>query len=215
MWYLMNIAAWNVPVLSYDVLLHWCKHILSIHFFFFNLRCSTFHNMHFYVIKISSNQTHILYIIVCRARCQSATYSESGYSSPVFCSGFQKLVEGHSMIMLSETVLLCLLPSGLARAKSVPSHTYSNEVVTLWYRPPDVLLGSTDYSTCLDMWWVFLTSDLEIHSYPRHVTLCVIYPWFIQVVPLRYGSVFFSRGNPENKSWRRQKTIKNQLICSL
>ncbi|KAI5086764.1 cyclin-dependent kinase 14 isoform X2, partial [Silurus meridionalis] len=43
---------------------------------------------------------------------------------------------------------------GLARAKSVPSHTYSNEVVTLWYRPPDVLLGSTEYSTCLDMWGV-------------------------------------------------------------
>ncbi|MED6290726.1 hypothetical protein CHARACLAT_016320, partial [Characodon lateralis] len=44
--------------------------------------------------------------------------------------------------------------NSLARAKSVPSHTYSNEVVTLWYRPPDVLLGSTDYSTCLDMWGV-------------------------------------------------------------
>ena len=25
---------------------------------------------------------------------------------------------------------------GLARAKSVPTKTYSNEVVTLWYRPP-------------------------------------------------------------------------------
>jgi serine/threonine protein kinase len=36
----------------------------------------------------------------------------------------------------------------------VPSHTYSHEVVTLWYRPPDVLLGSTDYSTSLDMWGV-------------------------------------------------------------
>lgn len=47
---------------------------------------------------------------------------------------------------------LALCPTGLARAKSVPSHTYSNEVVTLWYRPPDVLLGSTEYSTCLDMW---------------------------------------------------------------
>uniref|UniRef100_A0A7N5JJB2 Cyclin-dependent kinase 14 n=1 Tax=Ailuropoda melanoleuca TaxID=9646 RepID=A0A7N5JJB2_AILME len=46
------------------------------------------------------------------------------------------------------------LQTGLARAKSVPSHTYSNEVVTLWYRPPDVLLGSTEYSTCLDMWGV-------------------------------------------------------------
>jgi len=44
--------------------------------------------------------------------------------------------------------------TGLARAKSVPSHTYSHEVVTLWYRPPDVLLGSTEYSTSLDMWGV-------------------------------------------------------------
>ena len=48
-----------------------------------------------------------------------------------------------------------LIPnSGLARAKSVPTHTYSHEVVTVWYRPPDVLLGSTDYSTSLDMWSV-------------------------------------------------------------
>lgn len=43
-------------------------------------------------------------------------------------------------------------PPGLARAKSVPTKTYSNEVVTLWYRPPDVLLGSTEYSTPIDMW---------------------------------------------------------------
>ncbi|CAB1313380.1 unnamed protein product, partial [Coregonus sp. 'balchen'] len=32
--------------------------------------------------------------------------------------------------------------------------TYSNEVVTLWYRPPDVLLGSSEYSTQIDMWGV-------------------------------------------------------------
>ncbi|CAG0909279.1 unnamed protein product [Cyprideis torosa] len=43
---------------------------------------------------------------------------------------------------------------GLARAKSVPTKTYSNEVVTLWYRPPDILLGSTEYSTSIDMWGV-------------------------------------------------------------
>lgn len=42
----------------------------------------------------------------------------------------------------------------MARAKSIPTKTYSNEVVTLWYRPPDVLLGSTDYSTHIDMWGV-------------------------------------------------------------
>lgn len=49
---------------------------------------------------------------------------------------------------------LKLADFGLARAQSVPSKTYSNEVVTLWYRPPDVLLGSTDYSTHIDMWGV-------------------------------------------------------------
>ena len=43
---------------------------------------------------------------------------------------------------------------GLARIKSFPTKTYSNEVVTLWYRPPDVLLGSTEYSTSIDVWAV-------------------------------------------------------------
>ena len=53
-----------------------------------------------------------------------------------------------------DNVLIVLFTSGLARAKSIPTKTYSNEVVTLWYRPPDILLGSTDYSTHIDMWSV-------------------------------------------------------------
>ncbi|PIK40212.1 putative cyclin-dependent kinase 14 isoform X4 [Apostichopus japonicus] len=40
-------------------------------------------------------------------------------------------------ILISEQGELKLADFGLARAKSVPSQTYSNEVVTLWYRPPD------------------------------------------------------------------------------
>uniref|UniRef100_A0A8C9WA15 cyclin-dependent kinase n=1 Tax=Scleropages formosus TaxID=113540 RepID=A0A8C9WA15_SCLFO len=54
---------------------------------------------------------------------------------------------------LRSRFFLSLCP-GLARAKSVPTKTYSNEVVTLWYRPPDVLLGSSEYSTQIDMWGV-------------------------------------------------------------
>ncbi|XP_041987665.1 cyclin-dependent kinase 14 isoform X2 [Aricia agestis] len=57
-------------------------------------------------------------------------------------------------LLISAHGELKLADFGLARAKSVPSHTYSHEVVTLWYRPPDVLLGSTEYSTSLDMWGV-------------------------------------------------------------
>ena len=59
-------------------------------------------------------------------------------------------------ILLNENGELKLADFGLARAKSVPTKTYSHEVVTLWYRPPDVLLGSTQYSTPLDMWCVLV-----------------------------------------------------------
>lgn len=47
---------------------------------------------------------------------------------------------------------LKLADFGLARARSIPIKTYSSEVVTLWYRPPDILLGSTEYSTHIDIW---------------------------------------------------------------
>uniref|UniRef100_A0A3P8SIU8 cyclin-dependent kinase n=1 Tax=Amphiprion percula TaxID=161767 RepID=A0A3P8SIU8_AMPPE len=55
-------------------------------------------------------------------------------------------------LLISHLGELKLADFGLARSKSIPSQTFSSEVVTLWYRPPDVLLGSTDYSTALDMW---------------------------------------------------------------
>uniref|UniRef100_A0A3B5QJE0 Cyclin-dependent kinase 15 n=1 Tax=Xiphophorus maculatus TaxID=8083 RepID=A0A3B5QJE0_XIPMA len=42
--------------------------------------------------------------------------------------------------------------AGLARSKSIPAQNFSSEVVTLCYRPPDVLMGSIRYSTALDMW---------------------------------------------------------------
>ena len=41
---------------------------------------------------------------------------------------------------------------GLARAAGIPVKSYANEVVTLWYRPPDVLLGNKNYTTSIDVW---------------------------------------------------------------
>jgi cyclin-dependent kinase len=50
---------------------------------------------------------------------------------------------------------LGLIPDfGLARAFGIPLRTYTHEVVTLWYRAPEVLLGSRHYSTAIDMWSV-------------------------------------------------------------
>lgn len=43
---------------------------------------------------------------------------------------------------------------GLARAFGIPVRQYTHEVVTLWYRAPEVLLGSQKYSTPVDIWSV-------------------------------------------------------------
>ena len=41
---------------------------------------------------------------------------------------------------------------GLARAFGVPVRLYTHEVVTLWYRAPEILLGTRYYSTAVDIW---------------------------------------------------------------
>jgi cyclin-dependent kinase len=48
--------------------------------------------------------------------------------------------------------ILKLADFGLARAFGIPVKNYTNEVVTLWYRAPDILLGSKNYSTSIDIW---------------------------------------------------------------
>ncbi|XP_018573634.1 cyclin-dependent kinase 2-like [Anoplophora glabripennis] len=41
---------------------------------------------------------------------------------------------------------------GLSRSFSLPTRTYTHEVVTMWYRAPELLLGSKLYCTGIDIW---------------------------------------------------------------
>ena len=41
---------------------------------------------------------------------------------------------------------------GLARVFSLPMRNYTHEVVTLWYRAPEILLGSKSYTMAVDVW---------------------------------------------------------------
>ena len=58
-------------------------------------------------------------------------------------------------ILITKTGVLKLADFGLARAfslsKSQPNR-YTNRVVTLWYRPPELLLGERNYGPPIDMW---------------------------------------------------------------
>jgi len=47
---------------------------------------------------------------------------------------------------------LKLADFGLARAFCPPIRPLTHEVVTLWYRPPEILLGSQTYAPPVDVW---------------------------------------------------------------
>uniref|UniRef100_A0A8C5MIQ7 cyclin-dependent kinase n=1 Tax=Leptobrachium leishanense TaxID=445787 RepID=A0A8C5MIQ7_9ANUR len=55
-------------------------------------------------------------------------------------------------LLINEDGAIKLADFGLARAFGVPVRTYTHEVVTLWYRAPEILLGCKYYSTAVDIW---------------------------------------------------------------
>lgn len=107
--------------------------------------------------------------------------------------------------MISEQGELKLADFGLARAKSIPSHTYSNEVVTLWYRPPDVLLGSRNYSTSLDMWGVGCIFIEMICGMPA-------FPGVKDPID-QLDKIFKVLGRPTDSYWEEYQSIKSFDCC--
>ncbi|XP_068211351.1 cyclin-dependent kinase 1 isoform X1 [Palaemon carinicauda] len=55
-------------------------------------------------------------------------------------------------LLINESGVIKLADFGLARAFGIPVRVYTHEVVTLWYRAPEVLLGSSRYSCPVDIW---------------------------------------------------------------
>ncbi|KAH6948128.1 hypothetical protein HPB50_023066 [Hyalomma asiaticum] len=55
-------------------------------------------------------------------------------------------------LLIDENGTIKVADFGLARAFGIPVRVYTHEVVTLWYRAPEVLLGAQRYSTPVDIW---------------------------------------------------------------
>lgn len=59
-----------------------------------------------------------------------------------------------NLLIELKTQTVKLADFGLGRVYSLPVGKYTHEVVTLWYRAPEILLGTRSYSTAVDMWSV-------------------------------------------------------------
>lgn len=55
-------------------------------------------------------------------------------------------------LLINKSGFLKICDFGLARLFSLHNRRYTHEVVTLWYRPPELLLGSPDYDISIDVW---------------------------------------------------------------
>merc|ERR1719410_1273974 len=55
-------------------------------------------------------------------------------------------------LLIDSQLRLKIADFGLARAYTLPIPKYTHEVVTVWYRPPEILLGSSYYSVPVDLW---------------------------------------------------------------
>ena len=64
-------------------------------------------------------------------------------------------------LLINDNSVLKIADFGLARVFSIPIRPLTKEVcksiyklVTLWYRSPEILLGSQEYTTAIDIWSV-------------------------------------------------------------
>lgn len=55
-------------------------------------------------------------------------------------------------LLVNKDGVIKLADFGLARNMSLPLRVYTKEVVTLWYRAPEILLGSELYGPSVDVW---------------------------------------------------------------
>ena len=69
-------------------------------------------------------------------------------------------------ILISNDLKVKLADFGLARAEGIPVKKYSHEAVTLWYRPPDVILGSVKYAFTVDIWSLGCVFAEMVLGYP-------------------------------------------------
>lgn len=97
-----------------------------------------------------------------------------------------------NLLIDRQTNSLKLADFGLARAFGIPVRTFTHEVVTLWYRAPEILLGSNHYGTPVDIWSVGCIFAEMLNQRP-------LFPGDSEIDEL--FKIFRVIGTPNEESW--------------
>ena len=95
-------------------------------------------------------------------------------------------------LLVSREGTLKLADFGLARAFSLPIRNLTHEVVTLWYRAPEVLLGARHYAPSVDIWACGTIMVELVNKRP-------VFPGDSEIDELY--KIFRGLGTPTNETW--------------
>ena len=93
---------------------------------------------------------------------------------------------------------LKLADFGLARAFTVPLRTYTHEVVTLWYRAPEILLGTRQYACPVDVWSIGTIIPEMVTGHP-------LFPGDSEIDEI--FKIFRLLGTPNEQRWHGVSTL--------
>ena len=103
-------------------------------------------------------------------------------------------------ILVDKNFNIKLADFGLGRAASVPLRNYTSEIVTLWYRAPELLLGSKYYDASVDIWSLACILA-EIHT---------LSPLFLGDSEIdQLFKIFTIMGTPTNEVWKDVECLPN------
>ena len=97
-----------------------------------------------------------------------------------------------SNLLLSHNGVLKVGDFGLAREYGSPLKQYTAVVVTLWYRAPELLLGTKEYSTPIDVWSIGCI-------FAEFLLMNPLFPGKSEIEEL--NKIFSLLGTPNDKIW--------------